>query len=69
MEMTMKLEVKVYRLGPDGIGRQYRTVRRAARDYRRLADKETAWIRIDGRTVKAERYAHTVWMAEVKAHV
>lgn len=69
MEMTMKLEVKVYRLAPDGIGRQYRTVLRTARDYRRFADRETAWIRVDGRTVKAEKYAHTVWMAEVKAHV
>ncbi len=69
MKTTTKLEVKVYRLAPDGIGRQYRTVLRAARDYRCFADKETAWIRVDGRTVKAERYAHTVWMAEVKAYV
>jgi hypothetical protein len=58
MKTTMKLEVKVYRLAPDGIGRQYRTILRTARDFRRFADRETAWIRVDGRTVKAEVRAY-----------
>ena len=63
----MTIEVKAFSIGADGIGRRYRTVRRIARDYKRFDSKETAWIRIDGRTVKAEKYAHTVWTAEVSA--
>ncbi len=63
----MTLEVKVHTIGADGIGRGYKTVRRMARDYKRFGDKETAWIRVNGRTVKAEKYVNTVWTAEVKA--
>lgn len=63
----MKIEVKVYSVAPDGIGRKYQTVCRLARSYKCVDVKETAWIRVNGRTVKAERFPNTVWTAEVKA--
>ena len=65
----MTINVKVYSIGADGIGRKYQTVSRIARDYKRFDIKETARIRLNGRVVKAEKYDHTVWTAEVKADV
>jgi hypothetical protein len=62
----MTIKVKIHHIDADGIGRRYETVTRNARDYRHAGDKETAWIRVHGRVIRAEKYPHTVWTAELR---
>jgi hypothetical protein len=61
----MTIKVTIHYIGADNVGRGYKTVERTARDYKCNGILRTAWVRVDGRTIKAEKYGHTVWTAEL----